>query len=90
MKAVVLYHPAPDVLEKAPLHFPAHKARLDEFQRRGELLAVGTWADPREGSMAVFRTRAGAEEFVRDDPFVRHGVVARHEIRDWNEVLLGA
>lgn len=90
MKAVVLYHPAPDVLAKAPLHFAAHKARLDEFQRRGELLAVGTWADPREGSMAVFRSRGGAEEFVRDDPFVKHGVVARHEIRDWNETLLGS
>ena len=89
MKAVLLYHPAPDVLAKAPLHFPAHKARLDEFQRRGELLAVGTWADPREGSMAVFRSRAAAEAFAKDDPFVTNGVVSRYDIKDWNETLLG-
>ena len=89
MKAVLFYHPAPDVLAKAPVHFPAHKARLDEFQRRGELLAVGTWADPREGSMAVFRSRPAAEAFAKDDPFVTNGVVSRYDIKDWNETLLG-
>jgi len=89
MKAVLLYQSSPDVLSLAPVQYPAHKARLDAFHGRGELLAVGTWADPREGAMAVFRTRAGAEEFVKDDPFVKHGVVARWEIRDWDESLLG-
>jgi uncharacterized protein len=89
MKAVLLYRSAPDVMTKAPLHFPAHRQRVDAFHRRGELLAVGTWADPREGSMAVFRTRAAAEEFARDDPFVKNGVVASYEIKDWDEVLLG-
>ncbi|BDG05654.1 YciI family protein [Anaeromyxobacter oryzae] len=89
MKAVLFYRSGPDVLTKAPIHFAAHKARLDDFQRRGELLAVGTWADPRDGSMAVFRSRAGAEAFVEADPFIENGVVAGYEIKDWNEVLLG-
>jgi uncharacterized protein YciI len=89
MKAVVLYQSAKDVMETAPVHFPAHKARLDAFQARGDLIAVGTWADPREGSMGVFRSRAAAEEFVREDPFVQNGVVASYEIKDWNEILLG-
>jgi uncharacterized protein YciI/uncharacterized protein YndB with AHSA1/START domain len=87
-KGVVLYEAAADVLEKAPLHFAAHKARLDVFRARGDLLAVGTWADPREGSMAVFATREAAEEFVREDPFVLEGVVSKATIRDWNESLL--
>lgn len=88
-KAVVLYESAPDVLAKAPLHYPAHKQRVDAFHARGDLLAVGTWADPREGSMAVFQSREAAEEFVREDPFVLNGVVARATIKDWNESLLG-
>lgn len=89
MKAVVLYESSADVLKLAPLHFPAHKARLDVFQARGELLAVGPFADPREGSMAVFASRDAAEEFVKDDPFVLNGVVARATIKDWSESLLG-
>jgi uncharacterized protein len=88
MKAVIIYQSSPKVLELAPIHFPAHKDRLDVFIARGDLLAVGTWADPREGSMAVFRSRAAAEEFVEEDPFVLNGVVAEHEIKDWDEMLL--
>jgi uncharacterized protein YciI/uncharacterized protein YndB with AHSA1/START domain len=89
MKAVVLYEAAPDVMTTAPLHFPAHKERLDAFQAKGELLGVGTFADPRDGSMAIFRTREGAEDFVAGDPFVRNGVVSKATIKDWSEALLG-
>jgi len=88
MRYVVLYESAPDVASKAPPHFPAHKARLDEFHARGELLLVGTFGDPQnEGSMAIFATREGAEEFVKDDPFVLNGVVAKWHLREWNEIL---
>jgi uncharacterized protein YciI len=70
----------------APAHFPAHKARLEVFHARGDLLAVGAFGDPQaEGSMAIFTTRAAAEEFVAEDPFVLNGVVAAHEIRDWDD-----
>ena len=88
MKYVLLYTSADDVLTTAPVHFPAHKRRLDEFHARGDLLLVGTFGDPRnQGSMAVFRTRESAEEFVSGDPFVRNGVVSSYEIRDWDEIL---
>jgi uncharacterized protein len=88
VKFVVLYTSADDVHTKAPVHFPAHQQRLDEFQARGDLLMVGTFGDPqKEGSMAIFRTRESAEEFVAGDPFVRNGVVSAYEIRDWNEIL---
>ncbi len=89
MKAVLFYEPADDVLERAPLHYPEHRAWLDEFHARGALLMVGPFGDPQaEGSMAVFRSRASAEEFLAGDPFVEHGVVAGWEIRDWDEILV--
>lgn len=88
MKAVLLYTPAPDVMSRAPAHFPAHQARLTEFHARGDLLMVGTFGDPQaQGSMAIFRAREAAEEFVEGDPFVEHGVVAAWDLRDWDEVL---
>lgn len=87
MKYVVFYEPAADLAAMAPAHFPAHKARLDEFHDRGELLLVGPFGNPQEeGSMAVFTTRPAAEEFAKGDPFVIHGVVARWYIREWNEI----
>jgi uncharacterized protein YciI len=88
VKHVLFYESAPDVLSKAPAQFPAHKARLDDFHARGTLLMVGTFGDPQaEGSMAVFTTRAAAEEFVAEDPFVLNGVVRAWHVREWNEIL---
>jgi uncharacterized protein YciI len=88
VKYVLFYQSAPDVQLKAPAHFPAHKARLDEFHRQGDLLMVGTFGDPQaQGSMAIFRTQESAEKFVADDPFVVHGVVSNVELRVWNEIL---
>jgi len=89
-KYVLLYTSADDVLSKAPAHFPAHRARLEEFHARGVLLAVGTFGNPQEqGSMGIFTSRDDAEEFARDDPFVVGGVVSAWEVRDWNEVEFG-
>jgi len=91
VRFVVLYESADDVVSKAPPHFSAHKARLDEFHARGELLMVGTFGDPQnEGSMAIFATREGAEAFVANDPFVVNGVVARWYIREWNDIYEGS
>lgn len=88
MKYVLFYESADDVASKAPAHFPAHSARLDEFHADGRLLMVGTFADPQEqGSMAIFTTREAAEEFVKGDPFVLNGVVKGWEIWEWNEAL---
>ena len=88
MKYVLFYESADDVAAKAPAHFPAHHARLDDFHGRGTLLMVGTFADAQQdGSMAVFTTREAAEEFVGDDPFVRNGVVRGWRILEWNEIL---
>ncbi|HXY94260.1 MAG TPA: YciI family protein [Acidimicrobiia bacterium] len=90
MKYVLFYESADDVASKAPEHFLAHKAHLDEYAAAGTLLMVGTFADPQhDGSMSVFSTREGAEEFARTDPFVRNGVVKAWRVLDWNEVLTG-
>jgi uncharacterized protein len=88
VKYVLRYESADDVLSKAPVHFAAHKQRLDAFHERGDLLMVGAFADSQaDGSMSVFRTREAAEEFVRDDPFVVNGVVKAWRILEWNEIL---
>jgi hypothetical protein len=87
MKYVLLYQPVADVLIRAPLHFPAHSARLDRFHQQGTLLMVGTFGNPvEEGSMAIFTTREAAEEFVKEDPFVLNGLIQKWHIREWNEV----
>jgi uncharacterized protein YciI len=84
----VFYQSADDVAPKAPARFAAHRAHWAQFVDRGELLMIGTFADPQQdGSMAVFTSRAAAEQFVKDDPFVLHGVVSSWRTLEWNEAL---
>ena len=87
MKAVMFYEVAPDGLAKAPIHFEAHRARLNEFHSRGVLLMAGPFANFSEGAMGIFTSRHAAEEFIEGDPFVRHGVVGKWRLSEWNEVL---
>jgi uncharacterized protein YciI len=84
----VIYESADRVRARAPAHHADHVAHYQPFAERGELLMIGTFADPRQdGSMALFTTRDAAERFVAGDPFVRHGVVRAWKILEWNEVL---
>jgi hypothetical protein len=80
----VLFYDSGD-LSLAAEHFPAHRARYQDFLRRGVLLALGPFSD-RGGSIAIFTTREAAEEFASADPFVLNGVVSAWQIREWNAV----
>ena len=83
MKYVAMYDIAPDGLSKVMTHFPAHRARLDEFHARGLVIAAGPLGNPPEGAMGIFTTRDAAEEFVKEDPFVVNGVVGTWRIVEW-------
>jgi len=88
MKTVMLYEVTAEGMTKAREHFPAHRARIDEFHQRGVLLMVGAFANPAEGAMGIFSSREAAEEFIQGDPFVIHSVVAKWTLREWNEALV--
>ena len=87
MRYVVFYELAEGAMALAQEHFPAHRKRIAEFHERGLMLLVGTFSDAPVGAMAVFTTREAAEEFMADDPFLRHGVVGAHRVREWDEIL---
>lgn len=86
MKYVLEYTSSDDIASLAPMHFPAHRQRWAEFQARGDRLMIGPYSD-RSGALAIFKSRAAAEEFVASDPFVLHGVVKSWDIREWSEAL---
>ena len=40
------------------------------------------------GNMGIFRTRAAAEAFSKEDPFILEGLITSIVIRDWNDTML--
>jgi len=88
MKYAAFYELAPDSLSKVMAHFSAHRARLDEFHARGELLAAGPLGLPPTGAMAIFNSREAAESFIEGDPFVTDGLISTWRIVEWNAAFL--
>jgi len=86
-KFLMTYEAAPDGHAKAPTHLAAHVARLDDFQRRGHLLMAGPVLDGTGRAFGVFTSKEAADDFIREDPFIVHGVVAKSSVVPWNEVL---
>jgi uncharacterized protein YciI len=68
--------------------YPRHKAFLDPFVARGEVVGIGPFTDAGGGNMALFRTRAAAEAFAAGDPFRLEGLVKEYQVKDWGDQML--
>ena len=62
--------------------YPRHKAVVDAFVAKGEVIGIGPFADL--GNMAIFRTREAAEAFTKQDPFIleRLDVCCKPDVSD--------
>jgi len=86
MKAVVIGESSGASMETVMAVYPRHKAVVEAYVGRGEVVGIGPFAD--RGNMAIFRTREAAEAFVKEDPFILEGLVKSFVIRDWNDTML--
>jgi uncharacterized protein YciI len=86
MKAVIIGEPSGASREAIMAVYPRHKAVVDAFKARGEVIGIGPFSDL--GNMGIFRTREAAEEFAKQDPFILEGLIKSFVIRDWNDTML--
>ncbi len=86
MKAVVIGESSGASMEDIMKVYPRHKAIVEKYITKNEVIGIGPFRDM--GNMAIFRSRATAEQFVREDPFILEGLVKSYVIRDWNDSLL--
>ena len=86
MKTVVIGESSGASMDTIMKVYPRHKAIVDTFVDRGEVIGIGPFAD--RGNMAIFKTREAAEAFVKQDPFILEGLVKSFVIRDWNDTML--
>lgn len=86
MKAVVIGESSGASREVIMAVYPRHKVIVDKFNARRVVLAIGPFADG--GNMAIFKTRADAEAFSREDPFILEGLVKSFVIKDWADSML--
>ena len=75
-----------DARAKREAHRASHLSLASQYKREGRLVMGGAMAD-MSGGLAVFRSRQDAQDFAESDPYVKHGVVTRHNIQEWNVVI---
>ena len=86
MKFVVIGESSGATMDQLMAVYPRHKALVDQFVSRGEVIGIGPFTD--RGNMAIFRSREAAQKFVDNDPFALEGLVKSYAIREWNDNLL--
>jgi uncharacterized protein YciI len=86
MKTVVIGEASGVSMEEIMKIYPRHRVVVDRFVARGVVVGIGPFDD--FGNMAIFKTRAAAEEYIKEDPFIQEGVVKSIVIRDWKDSLL--
>jgi uncharacterized protein YciI len=90
MPYYALFYDVVDNFADKRLPFREQHLRLaQEAHARGEVVLAGALADPADRALLVFRVsdKTVVENFVRQDPYVAKGLVARWEIRPWNVVI---
>jgi len=85
----LFYYVVDDFVPRRAEYREEHLRLVREAHGRGELLLAGALTDPADRALLVFRAPDGsvAEEFARNDPYVKRGLVTRWEVRPWAVVI---
>ena len=88
MKFVIIGKDGPEGHQKRPTHRPAHLQRLEALAAKGHLILAGPFTD-QSGSLIIIEadSRAEAEAFVQNDPYIIHGVFQDVEIHPFQQVF---
>ena len=87
----LFYDVVNDFVSRRAPYREEHLRPARQAHQRGELLLAGALTEPADRALLVFRAagRAAVEEFARNDPYVKSGLVTRWEIRPWAVVIGG-
>lgn len=89
MYYLLLYEVVDDYVKKREPFRDEHLRIANEAVEKGQLVLGGAFDNPVDGAALVFRTddRSEVEDFVRNDPYVKNGLVTNWMIRDWTVVV---
>lgn len=82
------YDVVEDSVNKRTPFRPAHLKEVRAAHARGELVMAGALGEPA-GALLIFRAsdKSTAEQFAKNDPYVKEGLVRSWKIRPWTVVV---
>ncbi|MGB8959850.1 MAG: YciI-like protein [Candidatus Aminicenantales bacterium] len=91
MYYLLIYQTVESYVEKRAPFRSEHLDYSGAAHSRGELFMGGALGDPPDSAILIFRadTPAVAEEFARNDPYVKAGLIREWSVRPWTVVIGG-
>jgi uncharacterized protein YciI len=91
MYYLLIYKTVDDYVGKRAPYRDGHLAYSGAAHTRGELFMGGALGDPPDTAILIFKAEspAVAEDFARNDPYVKAGLIREWSVRPWTVVIGG-
>lgn len=88
MYYILLYEVVDDYVKKRAPFRDEHLRLANDAVEKGQLLLGGAFDNPVDGAALIFKAddRSVVEDFVKNDPYVRNGLITDWKIREWTVV----
>ena len=86
----LIYHLVDDYITRRAQFREEHLKLAKDLNEKGELVLAGAFSDPPDKALLIFRVadKSVIEDFVKKDPYVKNGLIAKWEVRAWT-VMIG-
>ena len=91
MYYLLIYKTVDNYVERRAPYRDEHLAYANAAHSRGDLLMAGALSEPTDSAILVFQAQSPsiAEEFARNDPYVKAGLITEWSVRPWSVVIGG-
>lgn len=84
---MLIYEVGPDFVQRRAQYREEHLALAWKAADSGQLVLAGALEEPTEQAFLLFRgSREAAGRFAQADPYVRHGLVRKWQVKQWYTV----
>ncbi|MBZ9627847.1 YciI family protein [Psychroflexus sp. CAK57W] len=91
MHYILFYKSVDNYIEKRAPFRQEHLELLKTANEQGTLVMAGAFSEPADGGVFIFKTNdpSVAENFAKNDPYVKNGLITEWKIRPWTVVIGG-
>jgi uncharacterized protein YciI len=85
----LIYHLVDDYMERRGQFREEHLKLAKELNQKDELILAGAFSEPPDKALLIFKVaeKSVIENFVKNDPYVKNGLIKEWEIRPWTVVI---
>ena len=91
MYYILFYTTVENYIEKRVPYRDEHLKYATAAHKSGALVMAGALSNPTDTAVLIFKgeNSAIAEEFARNDPYVKNGLITEWHVRPWSVVIGG-